>query len=113
MGQAGSSAAIPGRTSPPGVIVIRRTKNSKSSDVKLTFALPADDPDGDVSVVGSFNEWTPGKNRLVKRTNGQRSVSVTVPAGTTVRFRYLGEDGHWFDEPDADAVDDHGSVLTA
>jgi hypothetical protein len=48
---------------------------------------------------------------MVKRANGQRSVSVTLPAGTTVRFRYLGEDGHWFDEPEADAVDADGSVV--
>ena len=92
--------------------MIRRSGHSKSSDVKVTFALPADEPAGVVSVVGTFNDWTPGRNRLVKRANGQRSVSITLPAGTTVRFRYLGENGNWFDEPDADAVDADGSVLT-
>jgi 1,4-alpha-glucan branching enzyme len=92
--------------------VIRRSKVAKTGDVKLTFTLPPDQPNGDVSVVGTFNDWTPGKHRLVKRTNGTRSVSVTVPAGATVRFRYLGQHGHWFDEPDADSVDHEGSVLT-
>jgi hypothetical protein len=28
-----------------------------------------------------------------------------------VRFRYLGEGGRWFDEPDADAHDGDASVL--
>ena len=92
--------------------MIRRSRVAKTGDVKLTFTLPPDQPTGDVSVVGSFNDWTPGTHRLVRRTNGTRSVSVTVPAGATVRFRYLGQDGHWFDEPDADTVDQEGCVVT-
>jgi 1,4-alpha-glucan branching enzyme len=92
--------------------VIRRSRVAKTGDVKLTFTLPPDQPSGDVSVVGTFNDWTPGKHRLVRRTNGTRSVSVTVPSGQTVRFRYLGQDGHWFDEPDAEGVDVEGCVVT-
>jgi 1,4-alpha-glucan branching enzyme len=93
------------------VTLIRRTRVAKTNDVKLTFTLPQDEPAGDVSVVGTFNGWTPGKNRLVKRANGIRSAVITLPTGTTVRFRYLGEDGHWFDEPDADTIDSDGSVV--
>lgn len=92
--------------------MIRRSRVAKTGDVKLTFTLPPDQPSGDVSVVGTFNDWTPGKHRLVRRTNGTRSVSVTVPSGETVRFRYLGQDGQWFDEPDADDVDPEGCVVT-
>jgi 1,4-alpha-glucan branching enzyme len=91
--------------------LIRRTRVAKSNDVKLTFTLPQDQPPGDVSVVGTFNDWTPGKHRLVKRANGTRSATVTASTGTTLRFRYLGEDGHWFDEPDADTIDDTGCVV--
>ena len=82
--------------------MIRRSKLAKSNDVKITFSLPQEQPAGTVSVVGDFNDWTPGKHVLAKRTNGTRSVSVTVPAGTTFRFRYLGENGHWFDEDEAE-----------
>ena len=92
--------------------MIRRTRVAKSKDIKLTFTLPPDEPPGDVSVVGDFNDWTPGKHRLIKRANGTRSISVTVPSGATVRFRYLGENGHWFDEPQADTIDLDGSVLS-
>jgi 1,4-alpha-glucan branching enzyme len=91
--------------------VIRRSKLAKSGEVKLTFALPQDSPTGPVSVVGDFNEWTPGKHVLAKRANGTRSVSVTVPAGRSIRFRYLGDGGNWFDDPDADRVDHDASVL--
>ena len=91
--------------------MIRRSRVSKTDHVKLTFALPQDQPAGMVSVVGDFNDWTPGKHALAKRTNGTRSVTVTVPAGSKVRFRYLGQDGHWFDDPDADRVEHDASVL--
>ncbi|MEV5714670.1 isoamylase [Amycolatopsis mediterranei] len=67
---------------------------------RIVFSLPADEPPGRVSVVGSFNGWTPGQHDLQPRTTGRRSTTVEVAAGVAVRFRYLGEDGHWFDDPD-------------
>ncbi len=92
--------------------MIRRTAVAKSKDVKVTFALPQGEPEGPVSVVGDFNDWTPGKHTLVKRANGTRSVSVTLPKGSNVHFRYLATGGRWFDDPDADRVDPDGSLLT-
>lgn len=91
--------------------MIRRSKVAKTSSVKITFSLPQDNPDGPVSVVGDFNDWTPGSHPLVKRTNGTRSVAITVPAGHELRFRYLGTDGHWFDDPDADRIEAGACVL--
>ena len=43
---------------------------------RVIFSLPLDQPAGEVSVVGSFNDWTPGAHRLLPRRNGMRSVSV-------------------------------------
>ena len=77
-------------------------RTSRSADrVKVTFALPLNDGPRRCSVVGDFNEWIPGSHELRKRTNGTRSASVVVPRGTRLRFRYLGEDGTWFNDPDA------------
>lgn len=67
---------------------------------RIVFSLPADQPPGRVSVVGSFNGWTPGQHYLQPRTTGRRSATVEVAAGVAVQFRYLGENGHWFDDPD-------------
>ena len=80
--------------------MIRSTRVAKTGDIKVTFVLPHTGPNGHVSVVGDFNSWTPGQHVLAKRTNGTRSVSVTVPPGSRMRFRYLGENGHWFDDPE-------------
>lgn len=90
--------------------MIRR--QAKGRDVKVTFALPSEHTTK-VSVVGDFNSWTPGVHTLVKRSNGTRSVSVTVPRGTVHRFRYLAEDGQWFDDPEADAFTHDGGLLNA
>jgi 1,4-alpha-glucan branching enzyme len=92
--------------------VIRSTRVAKTGDVKVTFVLPKDEPDGNVSVVGDFNEWRPGKHVLAKRTNGTRSISVTLPAGSRMRFRYLGENGHWFDDDGVERDGDAGVLTT-
>ena len=78
---------------------------------RLTFILPADHPAGTVSVVGTFNEWRPGTHVLKKRSNGTMSATVDVPEGSLVQFRFLGEGGWWFDEPDADQITHEGSVV--
>ena len=57
-----------------------------------------------VSVVGDFNDWDPGAHPLRKRSNGTRSVTVELPAGEPVQFKYLADNGDWFPEPEADGV---------
>ncbi len=80
--------------------------------IKVTFALPVDEVDQAVSVVGDFNAWDPLAHPLRKRSNGTRSVSVELAAGEAVRFKYLTADGSWLTEPDAEQVanNDFGTV---
>lgn len=88
-------------------------KSRSAATCTLTFALPTTALDGHVSVVGTFNDWTPGAHPLRRRSNGTASTSVKVPVGTTVKFRYLGENGRWFDDADADEITVDGSVVLA
>jgi hypothetical protein len=46
-----------------------------------------------------------------RRSNGTQSASVTLPPGARVRFRYLGSNGHWFNDPDAPELDGSDSIL--
>jgi hypothetical protein len=89
--------------------VIRTSRTA--GHVKVTFALPSHALPGRCSVVGDFNEWLPGTHELRKRTNGTRSTSVTVPTGTRLRFRYLGDDGKWFNDPDVENRDGADDVV--
>lgn len=90
--------------------MIRRSRLF-GTKTRVTFSLPVNEPTGAVSVVGTFNDWTPGLHELVARKDGTRSVSVTLPAGEH-RFRYLASDGVWFDDHTADQIDDRGGVIT-
>ncbi|TQL02078.1 isoamylase early set domain-containing protein [Cellulomonas sp. SLBN-39] len=91
--------------------MLKKSRSARSATCTLTFALPAHTVEGPVSVVGTFNGWTPGEHVLRRRSNGTVSASVTVPAGSQVRFRYLGPQGLWFDDADADEITPDGSVV--
>lgn len=86
---------------------------TKGDTTKIQFVLPDDVHTGPVSAVGTFNDWTPGTHKLVKRSNGTRSVTVAVPAGEEIAFRYLGDGGVWFDDDDAHAITGEGSLVQA
>ena len=89
--------------------MIRRSRLF-GAKTRVTFSLPADEAPGIVSVVGTFNDWTPGRHELMPRRDGTRSVSVTLPAGEH-RFRYLATGGVWFDDTAADRIDAAGGLL--
>jgi 1,4-alpha-glucan branching enzyme len=86
--------------------MIRKQRAAGGTATKLTFVLP--DSGQGVSVVADFNAWDPLRHPLKKRTNGTRSVQVSLPAGTTVRFRYLADTGQFFDDPEADGYEPNG-----
>jgi hypothetical protein len=76
--------------------------------VRVTFSLSVSE--GEVSVLGSFNDWNPAAHPL-RGKGPMRTVTVELPLGSRHEFRYLGSDGRWFDDPDADAWDGQNSVL--
>ncbi|MBV9206319.1 MAG: isoamylase early set domain-containing protein [Actinobacteria bacterium] len=92
--------------------MIKTTKPGRDGTVRVTFALPIDEPGGAVSVVGNFNDWNPFRHPLRKRANRTRSAAVTVRSGTTLHFRYLAEGGVWFDDETLSARDSQGAAIT-
>jgi hypothetical protein len=84
---------------------------SRSEQMKVRFIWPDAEPVGPISVVGSFNDWQAGLDELQAGADGVRSVTLGLPYGHRFVFRYLGPDGQWFDEADADEVTNGGSVL--
>lgn len=77
-----------------------RVKRAADGHRLVTFALAQDDlpGTGKASVVGNFNEWEPGRHELRRRSNGTLSTTVEVAEGTTLTFRYLGDQGVWFND---------------
>jgi 1,4-alpha-glucan branching enzyme len=78
--------------------MVKTSKPLRDGTVRVTFALPAEHPEVVASVVGDFNDWDPFAHPLRVRSNQTRSASVTVPSGSTLRFRYLADGGRWFDD---------------
>lgn len=73
---------------------------SEPGHKKVTFSVDQEFTEGRVcSVVGDFNEWTPGKHKLVRRTAGKYSVSVVLPAGQ-YEYRVLRDQGEWLTDPE-------------
>jgi hypothetical protein len=67
----------------------------------ITFNLADDDHRGELSVVGSFNDWTPGVDVFAARGDGTQTATIRVAKDSEVYFRYLGSGDHWFDDPSA------------
>src|SRR6266511_2930596 len=78
--------------------VIKQSPVKGKEQVKVNFILPSDAVTGKVSVVGDFNDWDPFAHPLRPRSNGTRSVAVTLPAQRRFAFRYLDEAGRWHDD---------------
>jgi 1,4-alpha-glucan branching enzyme len=92
--------------------LIKTSKPGRDGTVRVTFAIPDGEPDGAVSVVGNFNDWDPLAHPLRRRANRTRSAAVTVPAGSTLHFRYLAEGGVWFDDETVSAREGQDVALT-
>lgn len=78
------------------MIVCKRTRSA----TRITFVLPFDEPNAEVSVVGDFNAWQPGAHVLTRSTYGTRAVTLTLPRDQKYAFRYVTHEGLLFDEPD-------------
>lgn len=75
-----------------------------ADEVDVTFAVPDNTQDDQVAVVGDFNDWDP-KATPLRKQGSQRVATLTVVSGRRYAFRYLGDDGRWFNDDDADAYE--------
>jgi 1,4-alpha-glucan branching enzyme len=91
--------------------MVKTAKLRRDGMIRVTFTLPTGEPAGPVSVVGDFNGWDPLAHPLRRRANRTRSASVTVPAGSTFRFRYLADGGRWFDDETITPADGRDAIV--
>ena len=91
--------------------MIKVSRTVRDGSIRVTFALPAAEPTGAVSVVGDFNNWDPFAHPLRKRSNGTRSTVVTTTPGSTLRFRYLAEGGRWFNDDSLSPAEGEDAII--
>jgi hypothetical protein len=92
-------------------MTVELLRNVRTGAAYARFIVRGHWDDREVSVVGPFNDWTPGVDVLAPQRDGSRSLTIPVPDGVDVHFRYLATGNDWFDDPDADRVDEHGSTV--
>ncbi len=78
---------------------------------QVTFVLPAESPDGPVSVAGDFHHGNPAAHPLQVRGDGTRAATVVLPAHKGHSFRYLAAGDYWFDDDQADGHDGSDSRI--
>lgn len=84
------------------------TKPLKGTNrLRVTFAVPAEDIEGEVAVVGDFNRWDPSTNPL-RKSDGWLRASVAVEPGRRYRFRYLADGWRWFNDSEVDVYEPNG-----
>jgi 1,4-alpha-glucan branching enzyme len=81
---------------------IQREPTKRGDQVKVTFSLAARDGSIRMALVGDFNGWRAGPN-MFKRRGELEVASITLSAGRRYEFRYVDEDGTWFNDEQADA----------
>lgn len=72
------------------------------SGVEVTFTLALGS--GPVSVAGDFNEWDDNVTPLLMQGE-TLSATVTVEGGRCYAFRYVDEQGRWFNDDVADSYE--------
>lgn len=83
-------------------MIDRSPSENDNASCAVTFTVAADGYDGrPITVVGEFNGWDPDAAPLCLR-NGSLSVTLTVEMGRRYRFRYLTDQGQWFNDHGAD-----------
>lgn len=80
---------------------VEKSPSDERGKVDVTFQLP-EGVAGPASVIGEFNGWNPFAHPLSPNGDGTLSTTITLDMGREYRFRYLGADGHWCNDPVAD-----------
>jgi 1,4-alpha-glucan branching enzyme len=92
--------------------MISTTAPRAADAVLVTFTVSAvEKPETQISVVGDFNGWNPLATPMDRRDSGH-TATVCLEPGRRYKFRYLTEDGRWFNDEAADAYEpnEHGGL---
>ena len=79
------------------------TKTGKTC--RVTFKLLAEINAEKAALCGDFNGWDTSVNPMKKLADGSFSVTVSLGAGSTYRFRYLLDNERWENDWEADAYE--------
>jgi 1,4-alpha-glucan branching enzyme len=81
----------------------RKTYGRGNKTCRVTFELPPQVSSDHAVVVGDFNDWSQEAAPLTKRRDGRMSVTVSLLAERSYRYRFLLDGSRWENDWEADA----------
>jgi 1,4-alpha-glucan branching enzyme len=91
--------------------MLKKSYSKTGNFCRVTFKLSADVEAKTAVLCGEFNEWDQKAHPMKQLKDGSFSVSLSVPAPQTYRFRYLLDGSRWENDWEADGYlpNEHGS----
>ncbi len=89
----------------------KKSYSKGGASARVTFELPGQAEADTVCLVGDFNDWAREATPMTRRKDGRFSVTISLPADRSYRYKYLVDGARWENDWAADAYvsNDHGS----
>jgi 1,4-alpha-glucan branching enzyme len=82
--------------------MLKKEYPKSKSVCKVAFTLPEVIKAENAHLVGDFNNWDAEKTTMKKVKGGPFSVTLELEKGREYQFRYLVNEGEWFNDTQAD-----------
>ena len=97
--------------------MLKKSYSKTGSSCRVTFKYENEEKARTAVLAGEFNGWSLRENPMKKLKDGSFSISLSLQAGQSYRFRYVLDGGVWVNDTEADsyAPNEYGeanSVLT-
>jgi 1,4-alpha-glucan branching enzyme len=83
--------------------MLKKSYSKSGKQCRVTFSLPREVNAENVALCGDFNGWDNNDHIMKKLKDGSFSLTISLPAGRSYRFRYLLDGERWENDWAADA----------
>jgi 1,4-alpha-glucan branching enzyme len=82
---------------------MKKTYSKTGTTCRVTFEVPSEVEAELVALCGDFNNWDSASHLLKQRKDGRFTLTVSLEAGQSYRYRYLLDGEQWENDWNADA----------
>ncbi|MBD3305879.1 glycoside hydrolase [candidate division KSB3 bacterium] len=83
--------------------MLKKSYSKTGNYCRVTFKLPAEFGANTASLCGEFNQWDTQAHPMRRLKDDSFSVTVSLPAHQSYRFRYFLDNERWVNDPAANA----------
>lgn len=82
--------------------MLKKNYTKTGRTCRVTFKYPNGEQAESAVLAGEFNDWSLTATPMKKLKDGSFSVTVSLKAGASYRFRYVLDGNVWVNDPEAD-----------